>query len=142
MSPLITAEAVTATLVVLAVVGLGLIWARRRAISGGVPLMLCAVRTVSRPHWRLGLLRFAADRLEWFPVISPSLRPACRWGRWGVDLAAPTPTRDIIPGLPDAVAVRGRCEGDTFEIALAPSSYTAVRSWLESSPPGFNINVA
>ena len=31
---------------------------------------------------------------------------------------------------------------DTFELALAPAAYTAMRSWLESSPPGFNVNVA
>lgn len=142
MSPLHSAEAVTVALVLVLALALALIWVRRRAISAGRPLMLCAVRTVARPHWRLGLLRFAADRLEWYPVVSPSLRPACRWDRWGVDLAAPAPSRDVIPGLPEAVAVRGRYAGDPFEIALAPSSYTAVRSWLESSPPGFNVNVA
>lgn len=31
---------------------------------------------------------------------------------------------------------------DTFELAMAPAAYTAMRSWLESSPPGFNVNVA
>jgi hypothetical protein len=31
---------------------------------------------------------------------------------------------------------------DVFSLALAPAAYTAMRSWLESSPPGFNVNVA
>ena len=46
------------------------------------------------------------------------------------------------PVLPEAVTVDCRYGTDSFSLALAPSAYTAMRSWLESSPPGFNVNVA
>ena len=51
------------------------------------------------------------------------------------------PTLDVdIPGIPGAVMVdTGRHH---TELALSPPSYTAVRAWHESSPPGFNVNVA
>lgn len=142
MSPLETGEVVTLVLAVLAVVILAFVWLRRRAIAAGKPLMLCALRAGSRPTWRLGLLRFSNTSMDWFSVVGPSLRPAFRWERWAVDLAAPVPTTELIPGLPEAVAVHGSCRGQSFEFAMSPGSYTAMRSWLESSPPGFNVNVA
>lgn len=142
MSALETVETVVLTLAVLLLVLLALVWIRRRAISGGKPLMLCAVRNGPGTAWRLGLLRFNSSTMDWFSVIGVTLRPACRWERWGVDLAPPSPATELIPGLPDAVAVRGHCRDDVVEFAMSPGSYTALRSWLESSPPGFNVNVA
>jgi hypothetical protein len=48
-----------------------------------------------------------------------------------------------VPGLPaDAVSVTGRSRTTNYELALSPAAYTALRAWLESSPPGFNVNVA
>jgi hypothetical protein len=142
MSALETVEAVVLTLAVLLLVLLALVWVRRRAIAGGKPLMLCALRTEPETPWRLGLLRFNSNTMDWFSVIGLTLRPACRWERWGVDLAPPGPAAELIPGLPEAVAVRGHCRDDVMEFAMSPASYTALRSWLESSPPGFNVNVA
>ena len=47
-----------------------------------------------------------------------------------------------IPGLAEPVAVQGRAGGASCELAFVPAAYTAVRAWLESSPPGYNVNVA
>ena len=47
-----------------------------------------------------------------------------------------------IPGLADPVAVLARGGDETCEFAFVPAAYTAVRAWLESSPPGYNSNVA
>jgi hypothetical protein len=34
-------------------------------------------------------------------------------------------------------------DGDKrFELALQGPAYTALRSWQEASPPGYNVNVA
>jgi len=48
----------------------------------------------------------------------------------------------VIAGLPEAVEVTCHYAEDTFQLALSPAAYTAMRSWLESAPPGFNVNVA
>jgi hypothetical protein len=49
---------------------------------------------------------------------------------------------DPIPGLADPVAVVGSSGAATCEFAFVPAAYTAVRAWLESSPPGYKANVA
>ena len=59
-----------------------------------------------------------------------------------LDFGAAAPLRDPIPGLADPVAVLARGGGQTCEFAFVPAAYTAVRAWLESSPPGYNVHVA
>ena len=44
--------------------------------------------------------------------------------------------------LADPVAVLGSSGAATCEFAFVPAAYTAVRAWLESSPPGYKANVA
>ena len=104
--------------------------------------MLCALRTDPSSRWRLGLARLGAQRFEWFSIVGPSLRPEVSWLRGQVDLGIPTPLADPIPGLAEPVSVTGRAAGQSYEFAFVPAAYTAVRAWLESSPPGFNVNVA
>ena len=36
----------------------------------------------------------------------------------------------------------GLCGAMPCGLALTLSAYTALRAWLESSPPGFGVNVA
>ena len=143
MTPLDVAQAVLALTVLLAVVALTFVWARRRFISGdGRPVMLCARRDRPMARWRLGLARLGSDRFEWFSVVGPSLRPEVSWARGELDLGIPVPLRDPIPGLVDPVAVKARAGARACEFAFVPAAYTAVRAWLESSPPGYNSNVA
>ena len=59
-----------------------------------------------------------------------------------LDFGSAVPLTDPIPGLADPVAVQGRAGTQSCEFAFVPAAYTAVRAWLESSPPGFNVNVA
>ncbi|PRY62900.1 uncharacterized protein DUF2550 [Knoellia remsis] len=142
MSPIVTAEIVLAVALALVALCVVFVWLRRRWISGGQPLMICAVRTADR-RWRLGLARIADDRLDWFSVVGPSLRPGHSWRRRDLDLGAPKRLAEPVPGLPsDAVSVAGRTHDHACELALSPAAYTALRAWLESSPPGFNVNVA
>ncbi len=142
MSALVSAEIVAGTLILLAVAALGFIFLRRRVLGKGSLLMLCAMRPPGRDHWRLGLLRFGGSTLRWFTLVGPSMRAQHTWERPRLDLDAPQPVAEPIAGLPDAVAVRCHHGDDDFELALAPDGYTVMRSWLESSPPGFNVNVA
>ncbi|MBT9254180.1 DUF2550 domain-containing protein [Phycicoccus sp. MAQZ13P-2] len=143
MDALVVSELVLA-LVVLTVLGvLTFVWARRRFISGdGRPVMLCALRDDDGGRWRLGLARLGAERFEWFSIVGPSLRPEVSWLRGEVELGSPQPTTEVIPGLSEPVAVTGTAAGRSCEFAFVPAAYTAVRAWLESSPPGLNVNVA
>ena len=75
-------------------------------------------------------------------IVGPSLRPEVSWLRGEFDLGIPTPIADPIPGLAEPVSVTGRAGSQSYEFAFVPAAYTAVRAWLESSPPGFNVNVA
>lgn len=143
MSPLVTAELILGSIAVLAVGFVAFVWLRRRYIAAGSQLMLCALRTEAEPRWRLGLARLSGDHLQWFSVVGPSLRPERRWLRHELDLGVPTGVPETIPGLPpDAVAVSGECGPLTCSLAMSSAAYTALRAWLESSPPGFNVNVA
>ena len=142
MSPVVSAEAVAGALILLALLTLTYIFVRRRLLSSGAPLMLCALQPHGRSKYRLGLLRFSGSTLEWFTLIGPSPRAARTWERPRLELGAPRSSSEVIAGLPEAVTMECRYCSDTFALALAPAGYTAVRSWLESSPPGFNVNVA
>ena len=64
------------------------------------------------------------------------------WLRGELDLGIATPLADPIPGLAEPVAVQGSAGDASCEFAFVPAAYTAVRAWLESSPPGYNVNVA
>ena len=142
MSPLVSAEIVAGTLVLLALSALAFIYIRRRVIASGHHLLICGWRPEHAPRYRLGLLRIAGSRLEWFTIAGPSMRPHRCWERAGLELEAPGSAREVLAGMPDAVEVSCRHRGERFDLAMAPNSYTAVRSWLESAPPGYHVNVA
>jgi hypothetical protein len=142
MSPVVSAEVVVGALILFALLTLTYIFIRRRLLSSGAPLMLCGLQPHGRSKHRLGLLRFTGSTLEWFTLIGPSPRSARTWERPRLELGSPQSSQEVIAGLPEAVTVECRYGAESFSLALAPAAYTAVRSWLESSPPGFNVNVA
>ncbi len=134
-------EAVLGGLLLGCVLLVGLIWLRRHLLAAGGPLLLCAIRTPPAKVWRLGLLRFGPESLEWFSFGGVSLRPARTWRRQAVRVGVPEPTRDLIPGIPDPVRVSAEADGARVELAMARGSHTAMRSWMESAPPGFGVNI-
>lgn len=143
MTPIVAVELVLAVALALVVAFIVYVWLRRRWIAGGKPLMLCAISAGEHSRWRLGLARISGERLDWFSVVGPSPRPAHSWVRHDLDLGAPQRLADAVPGLPpDAVCVLGHSVSRPYELAMSPAAYTAVRAWLESSPPGYNVNVA
>ncbi|GAA1893097.1 DUF2550 family protein [Lapillicoccus jejuensis] len=141
---LLSVEVLVGALVVLvALVVVGLVL-RRRALARGRILTLCGLRRGDATRFRMGLLRLGQDQLEWFPLLGVTLRPADGWARTEVDVetsrALPGPERPDL--LPDAVGVACHTARGEFELALLPAHYTALRSWLESAPPGSRANVA
>lgn len=126
-------------LVVVATVGYFLV--RRRIIGRGNPLMLVYLKAGSRP--RTGFLAVTPDDVQWFPFLSPRLRPKYRWRRGDVTLGPP----ERISGqrfatLAEPVAVDCQTDSGSYHLVLSASDYTAFRSWSESAPPGLNANVA
>ncbi|MEW1954018.1 DUF2550 domain-containing protein [Terrabacter sp. NPDC080008] len=143
-SALISTEIVIGTLLVVAVVVLATTYLRRRYIAKGLPLTLCGLRRSDTDRWRLGLIRFGDNALEWYTLGGVSLRPRGRWLRQRLLLEAPELLQgaDALPLLPGASRVPCSDGDQRFELALQGPAYTALRSWQEASPPGYNVNVA
>lgn len=123
-------------------VGLGLgflvlLFIRRRTIGRGRLLTLCGVRWPQRPTWRLGLVGFGAEELQWYTLSGLTLRPKFRWSRIGLELGAPgrAGSQTGLDGLEDAVVVPCRHHDTDFDLSLPAAAYTALRSWVESGPP-------
>ena len=143
-SVLVSTEIVIGTLLVIAVVVLATTYLRRRYIAKGLPLTLCGLRRSDGDRWRLGLIRFGDNALEWYSLGGVSVRPKHRWLRQRMLLQAPDRLRgdESIPLLPDASRVPCTDGDSDFELALQGPAYTALRSWQEAAPPGYNVNVA
>lgn len=120
-----------------------LVWLRRRSLAAHGPVHPCAVKLPESPRWRLGLLRLGSDRLDWFSVGRVTTHPTMTWLREGLEISTPQSGETVsIPGLDGALSVTlsGR-DGVLARLAVEPKIYPAIRSWLESAPPGHNVNV-
>lgn len=119
-----------------------LLWLRRRSIAAHGPVCPCAVRLPESPRWRLGLLRLSSQDLDWFSVSGVTTHPTMSWQRNGLEISTPTSDDVSMPGLINAVSLTLSSGSETLaELALEPKIYPAVRSWLESAPPGHGVNV-
>lgn len=142
--------------------------ARRRVMEQGVALVTCWWRQVDTSEqtgagsaerrvapdgsidpgttqipWRRGLLRYDGTGVLVFGSGALSVRPVLRWTRTSVDLGYSRPAgAGDFPGLERPVIVRARVRGESFDLALSVDHYTALRSWVEALPPGWNANVA
>lgn len=143
-SALVSTEIVVGTLLAIVFVVLAVTYLRRRYISRGLPLTLCGLRGAGAPRWRVGLLRFGDNALEWYALGGVSLRPRHRWQRQALLLEVPVPLSpdEQLSLLPDASRVPCLAGGTPFDLALQRTAYTALRSWQEAAPPGYNVNVA
>jgi len=141
----LTSELLVGGCLFVIVLVLGSIFVRRRVIARGKPLTVCALRESRDGRWRFGLVRYGTTGLEWFTLAGISLLPARRWERTLLEFGVSRPLEagerpEML--IPDALRVDCTYRDARFEIALAQDPYTALRSWLEASPPGRNVNVA
>jgi len=109
---------------------------RRRAISRGKLLAMCAYCRDGSDVWRNGYIRFGEGEVEWYPMGGVSVRPRHAWSRRSLDLGTPS---GATPGpglLVDDPVVVPCVDGEgAFHLALARSAYTALRSFVEAAPP-------
>jgi hypothetical protein len=141
----LTSEVLAGGCLIVVFLVLSAIFLRRRLIARGKTLAVCALREAGESRWRSGLVRYGTNHLEWFTLTGISLRPARRWERSFLEFG---PGRPLDTGERPEILISGAMKVDCtyreghFEIALAQAPYTALRSWLEASPPGRNVNVA
>lgn len=124
------------------IVGVGLLAFHR--FSGSARSFPCAYRPDESADWRRGLLSYDTGRLDHYGRGGPFREPLHQWQRSGLDLGmARQQDPADFPWL-DAPVIAVPCEyaDSRFELALGLEHYTALRSWLESVPPGWNANVA
>lgn len=141
----LTSELLVGGCLFIVVAVLGAVFIRRRLIARGKPLTVCALREPGDRRWRFGLLRYGTTGLEWFTLAGLSVRPARQWDRTLLDIGAGKSLESgERPEILIPAAIRLDCghREARFEIALARAPYTALRSWIEASPPGRNVNVA
>ena len=143
MTPIVAVELVLAVAVALLVACIVYVWLRRRYISGGKPLMLCAVSTGDTAAggwaWHASRGIDSTGSRSSVPPCVPDTRGSVTTSTSEHPTGWPSRSRD---SRPDAVCVRGQSRSDDYELASARRHTPSLRAWLESSPPGFNVNVA
>lgn len=138
MPDLIFSVEVVVGIVVAVVVGYFLaVILRRRAISRGRLLAMCAYAREGTQGWRNGFIRFGEGDVEWYPMGGISVRPRHAWSRRSLDLGTPVPVgRDEgLDFIDDGVSVLCHDGTGAFRLGMARSAYTALRSFVESAPP-------
>ena len=80
-------------------------------------------------HWPIGL--FGVETLSWYRLIGFGAKPVYTVARRGLEVSAP------IQHSADGSMVELRLKsGDhRYELAVAPQTYNAIVSWVESGPP-------
>jgi hypothetical protein len=126
------------TLLVLAA---GFIAARRFLLERGGGTVECGLRKGTGP-WRLGVVSYQQDELQWFAAFGITSRPDEAFRRRDLEVIS---RRDPDAGEqaslgPDRVVVECRmASGETVELALASSALTGLLAWLEAAPPGEHL---
>jgi hypothetical protein len=99
-------------------------------------------RTAGR--WVVGVARYESDRLDWFRIFTMSPRPGRSFARGRLvilDRREPEGP-EVYSVLQGSVIVRCAYGASVLELAMSDPAYSGFATWLESAPPGQNINVA
>ena len=119
---------------------------RRRRLTSRLGTFDCSLRQPrgSRRRWALGVARYETDRLDWYRTFSLSPRPSCSFARGALDVTLwrDAEGHELVAVQPGAIVVECRHAGGPIELAMSNDAYTGLASWLESAPPGQNVNVA
>lgn len=142
MDWLVVTEIVALALVVLLVLPILWLIARRRWLAREGGLFDCSLRlTTTTPStgWVLGVARYGGENLEWFRSFSLSLRPRMVFPRGGTRAGAqrtPDAIESVLLYDEQRIIRLELDQGRSWELAMRPESLTGLLSWLESAPPG------
>ncbi|GAA3444700.1 DUF2550 domain-containing protein [Planomonospora venezuelensis] len=107
--------------------------------------VLCCLRPLpGKRGWRVGVARYAGDRLNWIPLIGLLPRPRHVIVRRGLVVSGRRRigTGEFFGFLEGVTALE--CESGTFRFELAAGyrALTGFVAWLESAPPSAHLDVA
>lgn len=103
----------------------------RRAL-GTVDASICT----AGKGWQMGVCRYQDNDLEWFKLLSLSVRPKYTFRRSSLELVGrrqPTEA-ELVKVQPDSVIVELHYEGQDVLLAMKFDAYTGLSSWLEAGP--------
>jgi Protein of unknown function (DUF2550) len=123
-------------LVVLALVAvllLILFAVRVRRLAHRIGSFECALRPAGRREWTSGIAVFGVGRVDWYRLVSLSLRPDRTFARGDLEV------RERVhrpPGGADQITeIRCGLPGGEVDLAMRRESLEGLVSWLESAPP-------
>lgn len=136
---------VLAAFTLVAVLLFGLMSTRRWLLELGGGTVECSLRNLSGSGvWRLGIGRYQGDELQWHRIFGFQRRPKLVIHRRGlVVLGRREPSGEETAALaPDATIIEIKSGDVSVELAMSMAALTGFLAWLESSPPGWPIDVA
>ncbi|TDE96022.1 DUF2550 family protein [Occultella glacieicola] len=131
------AIAVGVVAIAFALVLVGLFLWRLRALTRRVGSFECAKNTGN--HWLAGIASYTRDHLDWYEVVSLSLRPTTRWERRELDILDRS-RREVDGRLSSVSEARCVYAGSEFLLAANDQALDGLRSWLEAAPPDPNTS--
>ncbi|WP_426996230.1 DUF2550 domain-containing protein [Pseudarthrobacter sp. N5] len=103
----------------------------RRAL-GTVDASICTAGN----SWQMGVCRYQDNDLEWFRLLSLSVRPKHKFKRSSLELLGrrEPSEAELVNVQPDVVVVELRYEGLDVLLAMKFDAYAGLSSWLEAGP--------
>ncbi|GAB3276214.1 DUF2550 domain-containing protein [Actinocorallia lasiicapitis] len=135
---------VLAAVVVAAILLFGLMSLRRWLLELGGGTVECSLRELdSTGVWRLGIGRYVGDELQWHRIFGYGRAPRAVVHRRGLIVTnRRTPAGEETAALtPDAQIIEVKDGDHSVELAMSTAALTGFLAWLESSPPGWPIDL-
>lgn len=139
---LLVTELIVVALIVLLLLPILWLVARRRWLSRQGGLFDCSLRlstTTPGTGWVLGVARYSGERLEWFRAFSLSLSPRLVFQRnetWAGAQRSPDAIEAVLLYADQRIIRLETAAGGSWEVAMREESMTGLLSWLEAAPPG------
>lgn len=123
---------------------LGLLARRRLLARSGATFDMSINRSAeaSANGWTLGLAVYRDTELEWYRTFSVALRPRYRFTRGDVRInGRREPVGNEVYAIHAGhLIVRTDNVAGVRQLAMSANALTGLLSWLESSPPGRQVN--
>lgn len=135
---------VLAAVVLLAFVLFGLMSLRRWLLELGGGTVECSLRDLQDTGvWRLGIGRYQGDELRWHRIFGFRSRPREVIHRRGLAVVnRREPVGEEIAALTSEAFIIEVKNGDlNVELAMSAAALTGFLAWLESSPPGWPVDL-
>lgn len=151
--PLTDAVWIFAVVLVLLILAAAALATRRYLLERNGGTVDCALRSpAGAGSWRLGVLLYATDSLQWYGALGVLLRPERSFHRRSLSVVAqhPAPPPDLVALGTDRIVVEvsvkppvdasGAPAAQRVELAMTEQALTGFLAWLESSPPGSHLD--